>query len=214
MLKKVDPSGGQPEVICGWTGEGFYLPALEAGAPGGATWGRDGIIVFAPNLNGILLRVPAENPEHELPGAATEAYQAHDEASHAYPEFLPDGRHFLFFVRGGDAQGIHLGSLDSTEHHLILSESSSMAYVEPGYLLFGRNGALMAQRFDAKRMQTLGEPTRIVDTLEAADRYGYSFSASNNGVLAYWTGKRTLAGQGVPAPLTVVINWTVALKTK
>ena len=85
-----------------------------------------------------------------------------------------------FFFLGRDDQGIHLGSLDSKEHHLILRESSSMAYVEPAYLLFGRNGALMAQRFDAKRTQTLGEPIRIADSLEATSGFGYSFSVSNN----------------------------------
>ena len=175
-LKKIDPTGGQPEVIC------------DAGAdPGGATWNRDGIIVFAPNFEGVLYRVPAAGGERV---AVTEAYQAHDETNHVYPEFLPDGRHFLFLVLGRDDQGIHVGSLDSKEHHLILRESSSMAYVEPGYLLFGRNGALMAQRFDAKRIQTLGEPIRIVDALEAASGFGYSFSVSNDGVLVYWTGKR------------------------
>jgi eukaryotic-like serine/threonine-protein kinase len=175
-LKKVDPAGGQPEVIC------------DAGAdPGGATWSRDGIIVFAPNFEGVLYRVSATGGE---PVAVTAAYQAHDEANHIYPEFLPDGRHFLFFVLGRDDQGIHVGSLDSKEHHLILRESSSMAYVEPGYLLFGRKGALMAQRFDAKHIQALGEPVRIVDELEAASGFGYSFSVSNNGVLVYWTGKR------------------------
>jgi len=175
-LKKVDPAGGQPEAIC------------DAGAdPGGATWNRDGIIVFAPNFEGVLYRVSAAGGE---PVPVTEAYPAHDEANHLYPEFLPDGRHFLFLVLGRDDQGIHLGSLDSKEHHLILRESSSMAYVEPGYLLFGRNGALMAQRFDAKRIQPVGEPFRIADALEAASGYGYSFSVSNNGVLVYWTGKR------------------------
>src|SRR5215471_15183554 len=55
-----------------------------------------------------------------------------------------------------------------------------MAYVEPAYLLFGRNGARMAQRFDAKRTQTLGEPIRIADSLEATSGFGYSFSVSNN----------------------------------
>ena len=175
-LKKVDPAGGQPEVIC------------DAGAdPGGATWNRDGIIVFAPNFEGVLYRVPAAGG---VPVAVTEADKAQDEANHIYPEFLPDGRHFLFLVLGRDGHGIHLGSLDSKEHHLILRESSSISYVEPGYLLFGRNGALMAQRFDAKRIQTLGEPIRIADSLEAASGYGYSFSVSNNGVLVYWTGKR------------------------
>ena len=175
-LKKVDLAGGQPEVIC------------DAGAdPGGATWNRDGVIVFAPNFEGVLYRVPASGGQ---PLPVTEAYKSHDEANHIWPEFLPDGRHFLFLVFGRDDQGIHLGSLNSKEHHLVLHESSSVAYVDPGYLLFGRNGVLMAQRFDAKRVQTLGEPIRIVDTLEAASGYGYSFSVSTNGVLVYWTGKR------------------------
>jgi len=175
-LKKVDPAGGQPEVIC------------DAGAdPGGGTWSRDGIIVFAPNFEGVLYRVSAAGGK---PVAVTEAYQTHDETNHVYPEFLPDGRHFLFMVFGRDDQGIHVGSIDSKEHHLVLREYSSMAYVEPGYLLFGRNGALMAQRFDAKRIQIVGEPIRIVDALESASGFGYSFSASTDGVLVYWTGRR------------------------
>jgi len=76
-----------------------------------------------------------------------------------------------------------------------MRESSSVAYVEPGSLLFGRNGVLLAQRFDVKRIQTLGDPARIVDTLETASGHGYSFSVSSNGVLIYWTGKRFSAAQ-------------------
>ncbi len=181
-LKKIDPAGGQqPELIC------------NAGAdPGGASWNRDGVIVFAPNFEGVLYRVPASGGQ---PIAVTEAYKGHDEANHIWPEFLPDGRHFLFLVLGRDDEGIHVGSLDSKEHRLVLRESSSVAYVEPGYLLFGRNGVLMAQRFDAKRIQTFGDPARIVDALETASGYGYSFSVSSNGVLIYWTGRRFSATQ-------------------
>jgi eukaryotic-like serine/threonine-protein kinase len=175
-LKKIDPVGGQPEVIC------------DAGAdPGGATWNREGVIVFAPNFEGVLYRVPASGGQ---PVAVTEAYKTHDEANHIWPEFLPDGHHFLFLVYGRDDLGVHLGSLDSKEHHLVLRENSTAAYVEPGYLLFGRNGVLMAQRFDAERAQTSGEPIRVADTVEAASGGGYAFSVSNNGVLVYWTGRR------------------------
>ncbi len=120
-----------------------------------------------------MYRVPASGGQ---PIAVTEAYKGHDEANHIWPEFLPDGRHFLFLVLGRDDEGIHVGSLDSKEHRLVLRESSSVAYVEPGYLLFGRNGVLMAQRFDAKRIQTFGDPARIVDALETASGNGYSFS--------------------------------------
>ena len=175
-LKKVDPNGGQPEVIC------------DAGAdPGGATWNREGVIVFAPNFEGVLYRVPASGGQ---PVAITEAYKAHDETNHIWPEFLPDGRHFLFLVYGRDDQGIHLGSLDSPEHHLVLREESAAVYVEPGYLLFGRNGVLMAQSFNAKRLRAMGEPIRIVDAVESASGGGYTFSVSRNGVLVYFTGRR------------------------
>lgn len=175
-LKKIDPASGQPEIIC------------DAGAdPGGATWNREGVIVFAPNFEGVLYRVPASGGQ---PIPVTEAYKTHDETNHLWPEFLPDGRHFLFLVLGKGNEGIHLGSLDSKEHHLVLSESSLAAYSEPGYLLFGRNGVLMAQRFDAKRVQTSGEPIRILDTVDFAPGGGYSFSVSHNGVLVYWAGPR------------------------
>ncbi len=175
-LKKVDPNVGQPEVIC------------DAGAdPGGATWNREGVIVFAPNFEGVLYRVPASGGQ---PVAITEAYKAHDETNHIWPEFLPDGRHFLFLVYGRDDQGIHVGSLDSAEHHLVLREESTAVYVEPGYLLFGRNGVLMVQRFDAKRLRPSGEPIRIVDAVESASGGGYTFSVSRNGVLVYFTGRR------------------------
>ena len=175
-LKKVDPNGGQPEVIC------------DAGAdPGGATWNRQGVIVFAPNFEGVLYRVPASGGQ---PIAITEAYKAYDETNHIWPEFLPDGRHFLFLVYGKGDEGIHVGSLDSKEHHLVLREESTALYVEPGYLLFGRNGVLMVQRFDAKRLEALGEPIRIVDTVESASGGGYTFSVSRNGVLVYFAGRR------------------------
>jgi eukaryotic-like serine/threonine-protein kinase len=175
-LKKVDPNGGQPEVIC------------DAGAdPGGATWNRDGVIVFAPNFEGVLYRVAASGGQ---PLAITEAYKAYDETNHIWPEFLPDGRHFLFLVYGKGDDGIHVGSLDSKEHHLVLREESAALYVEPGYLLFGRNGVLMVQRFDAKRLRPSGEPIRIVDTVESASGGGYTFSVSHNGVLVYFTGRR------------------------
>src|SRR5947207_3022010 len=175
-LKKVDPTGVHPEHI--------YDACAD---PVGATWNREGVIVFAPNFEGVLYRVPASGGQ---PVAITEAYKAHDESNHIFPEFLPDGHHFLFVVSGKDDQGIHVGSLDSKEHHLILRETSVAASAEPGYLLFGRNAALMAHRFDGTLVQTLGQPIRIADAVESASGGSYSFSVSRNGVLVYWTGRR------------------------
>ena len=73
------------------------------------------------------------------------------ENSHRYPSFLPDGRHFLFTARSNQKENtaIYVGSLDSKETKRILTEQSNATYVLPGYILFGRDGSLMAQRFDA-----------------------------------------------------------------
>jgi hypothetical protein len=46
--------------------------------------------------------------------------------------------------------GVYLGSLDSSESTLVLPEiRSRVEYAPPGYLLYVREGNLMAQRFDA-----------------------------------------------------------------
>jgi eukaryotic-like serine/threonine-protein kinase len=173
-LKKVSVIGGQPEIIC------------DSGADnGGGTWNKDGVIVFAPKFEGVLYRVAASGGK---PTPVTEAYKTHEEGNHVWPQFLPDGRHFLFVVIARDDSGVHVGSLDSKEHHLILNAVSTLAYVEPGYLLFARNGVLMAQRFDAKQLRLLGEPVHVADGVEEIDPGAASFSASNNGVLVYWAG--------------------------
>src|SRR5688500_19514687 len=61
-----------------------------------------------------------------------------------------------------------------------------MTYVEPGYVLFVENGALLAQRFDTTGRQLVGEPTQIADGIAYVRVVGNgSFTASTNGVLAY-----------------------------
>ncbi len=75
-------------------------------------------------------------------------------------QFLPDGKHFLYFADSAakpENNAIFVGSLDSKERKLILNANSNPVYVSPGYLLFNRQGTLMAQPFDADRLQLSGE---------------------------------------------------------
>jgi hypothetical protein len=86
------------------------------------------------------------------------------------------------------ARELRLGSLDSKESRAVARLDSWAAYSPPGWLLYGREGALFAQRFDEKTARLDGEPFLL------ADNVGYflntastAFSVSRTGVLAYRT---------------------------
>jgi len=122
------------------------------------------------------------------------------EIGHTAPQFLPDGKHFLYSAQSSKAENnaIYVASLDSKGKKLLLNVSSNPVYAFPGYLLFHRQGTLMAQPFDADRLQITGEAVSIVEGVEF-NPFGSeaSFSASDNGVLAY-------RGGGGAVPLNLV----------
>ena len=68
--------------------------------------------------------------------------------------------------------------------------ASNAVYVPPGYLLFARDRTLMAQPFDAAKLQTTGDPLPIAEQVDyRSGGFAYSyFAASQNGVLAYASG--------------------------
>jgi eukaryotic-like serine/threonine-protein kinase len=176
-LKKINASGGSPQTLC------------DAPVNRGGTWNRDGVILFAPVVTGPLYRVSASGG---VPIPVTRFDPSRGEASHRWPFFLPDGRHFLYdvasFGSGGQQEkmGIYVGSLDSKEEKFLLRANSSVAYAPPGYLLFFRERSLMAQSFDAKGMHVTGEPFSIAEEVQYfPQHYGALFSVSENGVLLY-----------------------------
>jgi len=107
------------------------------------------------------------------------------------PYFLPDGDHFLFaaYSPRSERRGIYVGSLDSNESKRLLGDYSSVVYAPPGYLLFLRQWTLMAQPFDASRLQLIGEPLPIADQLTVTGtEFRGAFSVSETGVLTYSSG--------------------------
>jgi eukaryotic-like serine/threonine-protein kinase len=109
------------------------------------------------------------------------------EGSHRWPHFLPDGRHFLFTVRGEvlDQRGVYVGSLDSETRKLLVHADSNALHVLPGYLLFVEGGTLLGQAFDADRLELSGQPFTIEGRIGRASNGLGSFSASRAGALAY-----------------------------
>jgi eukaryotic-like serine/threonine-protein kinase len=178
-LKKIESSGGPPMTLC------------DAPNPRGGAWNQDGVILFAPNLNVPLYRVSASGG---TPIPVTSLDPAKGVTTNRWPQFLPDGRHFIY-VAGtpltpteNPTNTILLGSLDSKEGKLLLRSHASAQYVL-GHILFLRQSTLMAQPFDLKRMELTGEAFPIADPVQEMELTLKSmFSASDNGLLAYLEG--------------------------
>ena len=179
-LKKIAMAGGPPQTLC------------EAPNGRGGTWNASGVIVFS-GLGSGLSRVPAAGG---VPSPVTKPSTS--EELHRYPEFLPGGNRFLFLINPGkpEVSGIYAGSLDGTPPVRILSDESNAVYVPPdasgksGHLLFRREGTLMAQPFDPGRLGTTGDMFPLAEQVGiSATTNNGAFSASENGVLAYGSGK-------------------------
>jgi len=174
QLKRVS-MGGDVQIICN-------VPGVVGGNAGG-TWNADGTIVFSPGAGSGMMRVPATGGN---PTPATTLDPALGESAHLWPQFLPDGRHLLYFSPTGAGRGaIYVQELGSSRRTLVLNTPWRGVYAS-GYLLFVRRQALFAQPFDLRRFQLAGEPAPLVPYLNV-NRNGWAaaFAASQNGVLAY-----------------------------
>jgi Tol biopolymer transport system component len=172
-LKRVPASGGTPQVLC------------DARQGLGGTWNQDGTIVFVPKDYSNLVRVSANGG---TPTSATTLDQARHELLHRFPQFLPDGRHFLYLAqtaRQADSV-IYVGALGSVERTMVMRGNTSVAYDPSGRLLFGRDGVLMAQPFDLRTFTLSGGPTTIAERAILVPGTGSTlFSASATGIVAY-----------------------------
>ncbi|HKD18517.1 MAG TPA: protein kinase, partial [Thermoanaerobaculia bacterium] len=176
-LQKVDASGGPPQKICD----------APTGADG--TWSSEGVILFDGIGNDPIRRVPASGGT-AVPIIKPEGAQA---TQVGWPAFLPDGKHFLYMaIAAKVADSMYrVASLDSKETTPFAPAQSQITYIEPGYLLFLRDRTLVAQRFDAKALKTLGEPIPLAEQV-GTDSVGLArFSVSHEGTLVYRTGDTT-----------------------
>ena len=151
-LKRVEIGGGAPQTI-------GSVPELR-----GATWGRDGDILFGISGAYGLWRVAATGG---VPEPVSSPDFAQGETSHRWPYFLPDGRHFLYLAIGGPNASISVGSLDGPESERLVGAFSAPTYAASGHLLFVRDGALRAQAFDTAALRLEGEPLTLAEPVEA-----------------------------------------------
>jgi eukaryotic-like serine/threonine-protein kinase len=172
-LRKVELASGRSEVLC------------DAADPRGGTWGVRGVIVFAPIAAGPLYSIPADGgtPEVVLRPDSTRK-----ETSLRSPEFLPDGRRFLFVAlprRDAELEAF-VGELGTGKRQSIGMWDTAPVYAEPGFLIMTRKGNLIAHGFDPKSTKLQGKPVTLAETPLVFGNDGTrAVSVSRTGILVH-----------------------------
>ena len=182
-LRIIDASGGAVQTLA------------DAPQPRGAAWGADGTILFTPSPTSALLRIPAAGgtPSQAIGQEKADSFAL--AGSPRWPAFLPDGRYFIFFrfasdSRGGPRGNIHLGALDSQQDTILVATDDRGQYAS-GHLAFVRDGNLMTQSFDEKKLKLAGNPVPIAEQVRGNDLGAAAFSLSNDGKLIFAGGQST-----------------------
>jgi eukaryotic-like serine/threonine-protein kinase len=173
-LKRTDVAGGTTRTIC------------DAPSGRGGSW-QGGVILFAPFISGAVFRVPASGG---TPEAVTVLDTTGRETAHRWPQFLPDGRHFLFFIQSEkeEVRGTYVGTLGASTHTLV-SKGDATGIHSNGRLVYLRDGALVGQRLDIDRATLHGDVLHIGDRVSYDRTFGIAnFTVSESGVLVYLAG--------------------------
>ena len=174
LLKRTEIGGGMPRVLA------------EAPAGRGGAWNADDIILFTPNTGGPIFKVAASG---ETPAAPFTEVSA---GSHRHPRFLPDGRHFLYFVTGaGEERGVYVGDLQGIDlpKRLVMYADAAAEYAASNRLVFVSQGSLFAQNFDAATRMLSGSPFRVADQIHVDAAMNLAaLSVSGSGSMIYRMG--------------------------
>jgi Tol biopolymer transport system component len=177
-MKKVAASGGISQVIA------------TASAGRGGSWGKRGLIIYAPQAAGWLWSVNADG-SNAAP-LTQNIYNHSTDASHRWPVFLPDGNHFLFYAGNfttspnDHSSGIYLSSLAGKERKLVYLAPSNPGYAS-GYLYFtDSERRLDAIAFDPSQGTTSGEQRIVAEKVGFQPSvYWGAFSVAETGTVVY-----------------------------
>lgn len=167
-LKRMSVDDGEPRVLA------------DAPRPRGGAW-IGNTILFARD-DGVY-RVSASGGDAVR---VTTIDRKQGDRDHGWPAFLPDGERFLFIARSGSSErdGLFVGSVDGGTPRRVMDVYSRTTYAD-GQLLYVRDGALVAQPFDAQREAIAGEPAVIAARVTHHLRGDAAFDVSSTGVLIY-----------------------------
>lgn len=181
-LKKVATTGGTVETLCD-------IPGFR-----GASWGLEETIILSPAFVSGLMSLPATGGKLQVVSVPDSARR---ERTHRWPQVLPCGEWVLYTIGDADSPNSYtnaelaIQSLKSAERHILNVRGEMARYVEPGYLIVARNGALRAAPFSLKSFETTGPLQSVVDNVAGDLGSGVShFDLSRAGKLVYIPGAR------------------------
>ena len=173
-LKRINVQGNSLQTLC------------DASRGRGGAWNANGVILFTPATASTLYQIPASGG---TPKPVTQLDKSRGENSHRWPKFLPDGKHFLFFVRSFQPEfsGMYVSTLGSKEYHLLIKTPFGASFVPGGNILYVQNDTLFAQAFDPRELTILGAPVPV--QARVAVNPGTStalFTVSDSGTMVYY----------------------------
>lgn len=186
QLMKVPVSGGAAQLI------GQYDRVSDG------SWGSSGTILFDGSATDSLRYVAASGG---VARAATKLNRKEGQRFHAWPDFLPDGEHFLYLSSNDSTNSVtsydlEIGSTTSDENISLFPVTSNVKYCEPGFLLYVNDKILLAQPFDADKLEVTGEPVSIAKDISGLLQMVVApFDVSDNGTLVYLTSESSIKNE-------------------
>jgi serine/threonine protein kinase/Tol biopolymer transport system component len=167
-LKKVSVNGGAAITLC------------NAGIALGASWGRQGTIVFG--TVGPLMQV---SDAGGAPQALTHLEK--EETDHLWPEFLPGDKAVLFMA--GPPARVAVYSLETGETRDLIQGATSPHYLPSGHLVYAQADTLMVVPFDARHLTVTGPAVPVVEGVLVSQFYPAAhYSTSGTGSVVYLSG--------------------------
>jgi Tol biopolymer transport system component/predicted Ser/Thr protein kinase len=169
-FKKIAAAGGPLQLVG------------DAGNASDGAWSRE-FVLFDASVSDSIRAMPVTGGA-VIPVSTLD--RARGETQHAWPFALPDGKHFLFqSFRGGRRESlIRLGTLGKLESVIVDSSDSRAEFLPPDHLVYVKDGAVIARRFDLGRAKVVGNPIVIGENAGSSVNTE-AFTVSSNGGVAF-----------------------------
>jgi len=178
-LLRIDPNESTPVPIC----------EVPEGIGHAASWGADGKILFASVQGEAIYEVPASGG---TPRKILEVDSSRQETRISWPRHLADGKGFFYIRRTLDKRLSLMLADDGRPPREVAPLASRVELVAPDWLLFVRDGALLAQRFDRRNAALVGSAVAVLPFVRSFFSSAWAgFAASSNGSIAALVGENT-----------------------
>ncbi len=151
----------------------------------GSGWTLDDATVMYTKGNAGLWSVPASGGTAKQ---LTRLDSTRHEFAHWFPQALPGGRAAIFtnYATPFSDARIEAVVLATGKRTVLVAGAVFGRYVAGGYLLYARDGAVFAVRFDPAKLKVSGAAVPVVDDVAWQPYNGSAgFAVSDNGTLAY-----------------------------